>query len=88
VSSLDNQLAEVVGEAERQALAGGLSEHTLYELTLVLVSCEDLQIRRLIVSEVIAAIPEYGDRAMIVALARVYHLQNEEPPKGHSGAGS
>lgn len=80
MSSLDSQLAEVVGEAERQALAAGLSEHTLWELTLVLVSCEDLQARRLIVCEVIAAIPEYGDRAMIVALARVYHLQNEDDP--------
>lgn len=88
MSSLDEQLAEVVGAAERQALAAGLSEHTLHELALVLIACEDPRVRGLIVSEVLAAIPEYGNRAMVVALARVSYLQNDGRPQGGRGVAS
>jgi hypothetical protein len=77
MSSVDEQLAEVVGVAERQALAAGLSEHTLHELSLVLLGCEDPLVRGSIVTEVLATVGEYGDRAMVVALARVSYSQDE-----------
>lgn len=63
-------LADRLGVAERQALADGLSEHILHELVQVLLGCENPQAVTQIASEVLEAIPEYGDRAVLVALAR------------------
>jgi hypothetical protein len=82
VSSVDEQLAAVVGPHERQALTAGLSPHTLHELSLVLIACEDADVRGLIVTEVLAAIPEYRDRAMLVALARVSYERDTAPGTG------
>lgn len=70
-------LADRLGAAERQALAAGLSEHTLHELVQVLLGCADPQLMTRIASEVLAAIPEYGDRAVLVALARVSPLPQD-----------
>jgi hypothetical protein len=84
VISVDEQLAAVVGPDERQALSAGLSPHTLHELSLVLIACEDADVRGLIVTEVLAAIPEYGDRAMLVALARVSYERDNTSTGGGS----
>lgn len=86
MSSVDEQLAAVVGPDERQALTAGLSPHTLHELSLVLIACEDADVRALIVTEVLAAIPEYSDRAMLVALARVSYARNDMPGAGGSAS--
>jgi hypothetical protein len=50
-------LADRLGVAERQALADGLSEHTLHELVQVLLGCENPQAVTQIASEVLEAIP-------------------------------
>jgi hypothetical protein len=69
-------LADRLGAAERQALADGLSEHTLHELVQVLLGCAPQAVAS-IASEVLAAIPEYGDRAVLIALARVSPLPED-----------
>jgi hypothetical protein len=78
VSSPDEQLAEVVGESERKALTAALGQDILRELGLILAGCELSEARSRIVNEVLQAAPEFGDRAVMVALARVAYDNDPE----------
>jgi len=53
------------------ALQSALSEHMLEELAQILNAVEGYPRREMIVEQVLQAAPRYGDRAVIVALARL-----------------
>lgn len=72
MSSSVDQLREGVGAAEWQALAAGLSEDKLHELSQLWLSLADRPaVRAEIIRELIDVALEYGDRALVVALSRV-----------------
>ena len=70
-SEQTDQWQGLVSTADWQALADALSEHVLHDLRLILSACDAVEVRAEIVTEVLQAAPEFGDRAVIVALARV-----------------
>jgi hypothetical protein len=71
---------ERISPADWTALADALSEHMLDELCAMLAACDTDEVRSQILTEVIEAAPEFGDRAVIVALARVSHTNNDAGP--------
>jgi hypothetical protein len=64
--------------ADRDVLEEALSDHTLFELGALLSGCGSADVRGQIVAEVLKAAPEFGDRAVIVALARVAHTNKPD----------
>jgi hypothetical protein len=80
VSSSVDQLREGVGAAEWRALQAGLSEDKLHELSQLWLNLADLPaVEAALIREVIAAIPEYQDRALLVACSRVSSANNPTP---------
>ena len=67
---------QFVSVADRDVLAEALSDHALIELGALLSGCDAVDVRGQIVAEVLKAAPEFGDRAVIVALARVAHTND------------
>ncbi len=71
----------LVSPADQQTLlTSGLSEHVLHELHCILAACETDAVRNAIVTEVLRAVEQFGDRALIVALARVSYDNNDSGP--------
>jgi hypothetical protein len=62
------------------ALQSALGEHMLRELAQILNTVEDYPRRERIVEEVLRAAPGYGDRAVIVALARLTASDRDGAP--------
>lgn len=80
MSSSVDQLREGVGAAEWQALQAGLSEDKLHELSQLWLNLADLpSVQTALIREVISAIPEYQDRALLVACSRVSSANNPAP---------
>jgi hypothetical protein len=73
-----SQWHQFVSAADRDALAAALSDQALIELGAFLSGCEHEHVRCQIVTEVLRAAPEFGDRAVIVALARVAHTNDPD----------
>ena len=80
MSSSVDQLREGVGAAEWQALQAGLNEDKLHELSQLWLNLADLPVvQAALVKAVIDAIPEYQDRALLVACSRVSSANNPAP---------
>ena len=79
------QWQRFVSAADKEALADALSDHALVELGALLCGCDAVEVRGQLVAQVLRAAPQFGDRAVIVALARVAYTNdpdgNGEPEK-------
>jgi hypothetical protein len=72
------QWEHFVSAADRDVLAEALSDRALLEFGALLSGCDAADVRGQIVAEVLQAAPEFGDRAIIVALARVAHTNDPD----------
>ena len=82
MSSSVDQLHEGLGAAEWLALQAGLSEDMLLTLSELCGHLDDVpDVKAALVRAVIDAIPEWGDRAILTACARV-SWENNGPPVG------
>ncbi len=77
-SGMPREWRGLCSSGEWRTLNGALSEHTLYELAQILTACDDSRVRGLILEAVLDALPGYGDRSVLVALARVAHPAPEQ----------
>jgi hypothetical protein len=85
VGSSVDQLREGLGVVEWQALQAGLSEDMLLTLSQLCGHLDDLpDVKALLVRAVIDAIPEWGDRAVLVGCSRVSWENNGSPGCGES----
>jgi hypothetical protein len=72
-------LTELITQSDRERLSPYLSEHTLRELSIVLGACE-ASARREILRVVGEEAEAFGDRALILALARVGYAADGHDP--------
>ncbi len=71
MSSPVKQLREGVGAAEWQALSEGLSADALGSLAQLALAADMAAAKAALIRAVVDAIPEWGDRAVLVACSRV-----------------
>jgi hypothetical protein len=72
-------LTEFISQSDRKHLSPYLSEHTLRELSIVLAAC-DASARQEILRVVREEAEAFGDRALILALARVGYAADDPGP--------
>ena len=78
-------LAGLMSQADREYLSAHVSEHMLAEIAWVLAACEP-PVREAIVRVLREEAEAFGDRVLILALARVGYA-TDPPPPDSSGAG-